>query len=405
MANTATDPTRRTHWPLVVAATVAGMAIAMQIAKVAAGLPLIRAEFGAGLTQLAVYVTLISLVAATVGLGFGTITRRIGALRAGVIGLMLVSAGSALGALAHGLPVLLVSRVFESLGFALTVTAMPAVIQAATRAKDRMLALGLWATWLPLGIAVLMVISWLFLDRIGWRGLFWVTAIVPAASALAMLASARGQNPVPRQPGRLGLGGLLRRDVVLTTLNFIAFSSSNQVVIAFLPTILVDMFGLAPSEAAAVSFAGAVVLVISNLMTGWLLHRGAGIRPLYILAFIGMIFGSALLFAPQIGLVSSIAGVMVFSLCAGVPPALAWASIPILAKSDGEVPLLSGLFFQGAGIGQIMGPMLAGYLADGPQGWVRAVWIVAGLAGGGVFLSLGLSRRLSHADSAKTASV
>ncbi len=389
--NPATQAPERSNWLIVAAATFAGVTIALQMGKAAATLPLIRDEFGSGLTVLATYVALISIVAASVGLGFGSITRRLGARRAGLIGLGLVAIGSALGAMATTVPFLLGTRMIEALGFALTVTAMPAIIQPATKPQDRLIALGIWAAWLPAGIALMMAISFFWLTPLGWRGLFWVTAILPAIAALILIAvapadiHARGVKPPP-------IRTIFRRDVLLTTAVFVAFSSSNLIVLAFLPTILVDVFGMAANEAAAVSFLGAIALISTNILAGWMLKRGFGRRALYLVGFIGMMGFAAILFGPQFGETARVAAAIAFSFCAGVPPAIVWASIPVLARAPSEVPILSGLFFQGAGLGQIIGPMLAGWMVDTGGGWSMAFWSIAGLISCGIVLTILLPR-------------
>lgn len=396
MMNSATKVTDSTDWVVVTAATFAGVTIALQMGKVAATLPLIRAEFGAGITLLATYVALISIVAAIAGLGFGAVTRKIGPIRAGLLGLGLVTIGSAAGSEVNTVSSLLVTRVIEALGFALTVTAMPAVIQPATRNQDRMLALGIWATWLPAGIALLMAISFFFLDDIGWRGIFRVTAILPAIAAVILYGATRTQIRARATPAPTTLRGLFRRDVVLTAGLFIAFSSSNLIVMAFLPTILVDEFAMAASSAAAVSFFGAIALITTNIIAGWMLHRGFGLKVLYLLGLSGMIACAAVLLGPQFGLGPSIVSGILFSFCAGFPAALVWASVPLLARSPSEVPLLSGLIFQGAGIGQIIGPMLAGWAVETGGGWSSAFWAIAGLAVCGIVLALSLSGSVRH---------
>jgi cyanate permease len=381
----------RSNWLIVGAATFAGVTIALQMGKAAATLPLIRAEFGSGLTLLATYVALISIVAASVGLGFGSITRRLGAGRAGLIGLGLVAVGSALGAMVGTVPMLLATRMIEALGFALTVTAMPAVIQPATKPQDRLIALGIWATWLPAGIALMMAISFFWLTPLGWRGMFWVTAILPAIAALILIAVV----PADIRAGGVKLPpirSVFRRDVLLTTTIFVAFSSSNLIVLAFLPTILVDVFGMAANEAAVISFFGAVALISTNILAGWMLKRGFGRRALYLVGFAGMMGFAAILLGPQFGQTPRVAAAIMFSFCAGVPPAIVWASIPVLARDPSEVPILSGLFFQGAGLGQIIGPMLAGWMVDTSGGWSMSFWVIAGLISCGMVLTILLPR-------------
>jgi MFS family permease len=392
MTPIATEP--KTHWVTVWLATLAGLAVALQVGKAAATLPLIRAEFSSGLTLLAIYIAAISVVAATVGLGFGGLSRRIGVRRAGVAGLVIVAIGSAGGAMAESVAMLLITRLLEAVGFALTVTAMPAFIQTATRPSDRSVALGIWATWLPAGIAVMMAVAYFFMADIGWRGLFWFAAFVPALTAGLMLVRTAPTPAVPTGPIGPGLVHLMRRNVILTTAIFIAFSSSNIIIMAFLPTILVDNFAMSSSAATGISFLGSVVLILVNVLAGWILKRGLDGRRLYLVAFLGMLVLAGILLISPFPVPVRLAAAVGFSFCAGFPPAIVWISIPVLARQPEEVPLLSGLFFQGAGVGQIIGPVLAGWVVDTGNGWPMAFWVIAGLILFGIGSTLGLTRRL-----------
>ena len=107
-----------TNWPVVLVATFAGATAALQIGKAAVTLPLIRSDFGADVALLAVYVSLISIVAAVAGLGFGMLSRSKGPRRMACTGLSLIALGSAIGAFSPDVRFLLASRVIEAFGFA-----------------------------------------------------------------------------------------------------------------------------------------------------------------------------------------------------------------------------------------------------------------------------------------------
>ncbi|MBZ0128967.1 MAG: MFS transporter [Rhodobacteraceae bacterium] len=366
-----------TDWTVVWAATLAGIAVALQMGKAAATLPLMRAEFGASIGLLANYVALISVVAALFGILFGSVTHYLGARRAGLIGLALVTLGSAVGAETSGISVLMTSRLIEAVGFALTITAMPAIIQPATRASDRSLAMGLWAIWLPTGFAVMMAISYFLLDSIGWRGMFRLCAMLPALAALFLLGATRTQTIARRQPAQATFRAVFRREVLLIFGIFIGFAAANLVITAFLPTILADQYGMPASRAAAVSFVGAVSLGLAAVLTGWLVQKGLCLRPLFLASLAGMILCAGIVLLAGADLWVSIAAAIGFSMLAGIPPSLVWLSIPILVRSPSEVPVLSGLLFQGAGIGQLLGPVLAGWVVEASGSWAMAFWVVA----------------------------
>jgi MFS family permease len=381
----------RSNWHL--RATLGGVAAALQIGKAAASLPLIRDEFGASLTLLSAYVALISLVGAAGGVAFGTLARRIGPRPVGLAGLVLVTAGSATGALSGSVEWLIATRFLEAIGFALVVTTMPALIQAQAAPRDRGLALGIWSTWMPTGIATMMVIGYFGLGPLGWRGIFWICAALPAAAALLLtLASGPVGSAGPRAVG-LSFRVLRDRNVIDMAGIFICFSAAFLLVMTFLPTILVDTLSFTPPTAALVGFAASLALLPANVSAGWLIGRGASAALIFTVSLTGMLVTAAVLFAPALGATVCVAAAVLFGLASGAPTAVIWASIPRLAQRPEDAPLLSGSFFQAAGIGQVLGPLIGGAAVDGTGHWSAALWVAGTLLVLCILLAFRLRRR------------
>jgi len=363
----------------------------MQIGKAASTLPLIRAEFGADVGFLSLYLSVISVVAAVAGLAFGLATRRIGLRRAASAGLLLVAAGSLAGAFAPGPGTLLASRLAEAFGFVLCTSAFPALVRSAAPPHQQSLAMGLWATWMPVGVALSMALSFLLLDAIGWRGMFVLSAIVPVL-ALAALRATVPAVAAPRGPAPGRLSGLLRREVILMAASFAAFSSSSLIYLGFLPTILVDVIELTPPLANLTAFLAVLFLLPTNLLGGRLLDRGASPGLLLVVSFAVMGLSPVALLSEALPLPLRLAGMVLFAAAAGVPPAVVWSAIPRLGRQPGDAPILSGLFYQCAAIGQIVGPIATGLIHDAQGSWWSAVWCIAALSLIGMALGAAVGR-------------
>src|SRR3546814_11874796 len=70
-----------------------------------------------------------------------------------VLGLALIALGSAAGALAGTVSMLLAARVVEGAGLLLIIVAAPAVLDRFAASRDRDLAFGIWGSFMPVGIA------------------------------------------------------------------------------------------------------------------------------------------------------------------------------------------------------------------------------------------------------------
>ena len=164
-------------WPLVLLFYLAGLLAAAQLGKLSALAPLVAAALGLGLPLVALAISLIELGGATLGAVAGLLANRLGlvrCLRWGVGALAVAGLG---GALAQGATGLFGWRLLEAAGYLGVIVSAPVLIarHAARRggaagARTQGLALTLWSTFVPVGLALgawgsAGATAWL-----GWRG-------------------------------------------------------------------------------------------------------------------------------------------------------------------------------------------------------------------------------------------
>lgn len=364
----------RTAWGIVLIATFAGASVAMQIGKVGVAMPLLRDEFTAGVLTASVYLSCISLVAAFFGAMFGSVAFGIGAGRAGMAGLALMAAASALAAMAPGVALLMAARIIEAVALPLVVTAMPAIVQAATGTNKGAITFGIWAGWLPIGLAMGMVLGYVVLDDFGWRGFYLLCTVPPLIALLLMLFVPRElPRPLQRQrPKRRHLQGL-DTPVRQMALVYCMFSASYLTFAGFLPSVAVDDFGFSARNASMLAAWAALIIVPANLATAFACTRGVGQRRLLGASLIGMAIFGTLFFNGGIPMQARLVGGIAFALCAGMAPAIFWASIPRLSETSGAPSaVISGIFYQASGIGQLFGPVLAGHAVEITGAWYAA---------------------------------
>ncbi|WP_457939839.1 MFS transporter [Mesorhizobium sp. 10J20-29] len=379
-----------TDWPVVLLVTFAGSSAALQIGKAGAAMPLMRVDLSATLAEAAVYLSVISLLAALTGAAFGPVTARFGSFRVGLCGLLLMSAASAAATLASGSELVFAARIVEALGLPLVVTAMPTLVQGAARPEDRALALGIWAAWLPIGVAVGMALGFVLLEDQGWRTYYLVCSAVPLAVAAALVALRRRLPPSqPASPAlppgpSAGTGPVFRMAAI-----FCMFSAANLIFMGFLPSVIVESAGLSPRHAMLVALVGALLLVPANVATGEACARGVSRYWLMLIAFLAIGIGGFVFFDPAIPLVVRLVAAVIFALGTGIAPALIWSSIPALSSQSGmPPPVVSGTFYQAAGIGQVAGPVLAGFAVESAATWQAGGWVIVACSIGAVGIAL-----------------
>ena len=114
-----------------------------------------------------------NLVGAVIGVAVGALSDRFGQRNVIAAGLALTALASAAGAAADGAPLLLLSRLFEGLGFMAVVVAVPGLLVRIVRPNDRGLVFGIWGGYMPAGVATMIVLTPNLLSILAGAGYGW----------------------------------------------------------------------------------------------------------------------------------------------------------------------------------------------------------------------------------------
>ncbi|MCL4676127.1 MAG: MFS transporter, partial [Pararhodobacter sp.] len=276
----------------------AGAAVALQIGKVPAALPFLQAELGLTLIQSGWVVAIFSAVAAGFAIFLGAASDRVGPLAAALAGMLLSAISGIAGGFVSGGTLLLLSRVFEGLGFIFTTTSIPSLIVMVVSAKDRKASLAIWGMYMPLGSGVMLALSGPLLYFFEWRVLWWATSALILAAMIPMFmfgkriatdTSARALRPKFCKSIRASL----RRGPIMLSAIFAIYAALYLTVVGFLPSILIGVDRFTPISAATVGAVASLFNVLGNGLSGWLHNRRFQFLPLVLTGCAGMaVFGS-----------------------------------------------------------------------------------------------------------------
>lgn len=384
-----------TAWPAVAIAVFAGVLAAIHIGKLPPALPVMRAELGFGLVAGGFVVALFSVLGMTLAVFVGGTIARLGRERVVLTGFACLAAGGALGALAQGVPVLMLSRLIEGVGFIAVAVSLPSVILAAAAPRDQALALGLWSVYMPLGMAMVMLAAPLILETLGWRVLWWgVVALCPAV-ALALMQQMRGLTPsaAPRADTlRVAKEAILSPGLILVALIFGVYAMQWVTLMVWLPTFQTESLGVSLDRAAFVTALVVLANVPGCLFGGWLMRRGASARRLVTTGSVIMGLCSLGIFLPVLPDMARIALGLAFSFFGGLVPPSLFNSVPRAAPTPMHIGAGNGLLMQGSSLGQFIGPPLAAWavtLAAGDWSLAAAPMLAACLIAIGAAAFLG----------------
>ena len=373
---------RRTRWPAVVAALLAGVIGGLAFGKMSPALPLLKEEFHLSLIQSGWLVSAFNALAATSAIFFGLISDRVGALRLCIFGVLCIAAGGLLGALSSGAPLLVASRLIEGLGFIAAIVSAPALITAATAPRGLGVAFGLWGSYLPIGVSLALITSPPLFAASGWRSMWVLTAIAAIACALMLAAQSRHYAGVTGARRSLAsIKSSLAQPVLwLLGVAFAVYAIQHIAVIVWLPTYLIETRGLSGTAAALATALAVFVNGFGNVLGGWLIQRniprGRIIALTFMLtsaAFIG-IFSAALPDPVRYALV------VFYSFITGTVPAAALSAGMHYARSPAEAGSIQGLIVNLTHIGIFFGtPLIAAAVTWGGS-WDATLWVMLGCA-------------------------
>ncbi len=233
------------------------------------------------------------------------------------------------------------------------------------------MALALWSTFVPVGIAAGIVLSGIALNYLSWRG----TLIANGALTLAVFTLAFVAIPSSRR------GGFLKVATIPTSrqpdyggwllgFGFGAFTIVEVGLLTLMPDYLVDQtrsgLNLATwftSGVAIATLGGAAVVAFSRKSLAWLtglLFAGLILPALIAIAVFASIFGDA-------------HGVAFVLFCTvgmlwGIVPALVFGCLPAFIKQETDAVATSGRIAQFGAAGSLIGPPFIGVLSSN-WGW------------------------------------
>ena len=365
---------------------LAGVCAALHVGKLPPAIAALQQALGMTLVQAGFLLSLVQMAGMTVGVVFGLAADGLGLKRSMVLGLLVLSAASAIGGAVHDVPALMLLRALEGFGFLLVVLPAPGLVRQLVAPGRISVMLGIWGAYMPFGTAMALLVGPMWIDAFGWSAWWWVLAGVSLAMA-AWLARA-----VPSMPGRAPASAqssawparlrqtLATRGPWLVAMTFAVYSSQWLAVIGFLPTIYLQA-GLSGGTTGVLTAMAAAVNMIGNMASGRLLHRGVRPPVLLTIGFIvmGLATVGAFAGASGAGLPPALRylAVLAFSTVGGVVPATLFALAVRVAPSEQTLSTTVGWVQQWSAFGQFVGPPLAAWVASRAGGW-HWTWLVTG---------------------------
>ena len=358
-----------------------GVLAAGQLGVVPPLVPALQRDLGLSLAVAGTTVSIVTLVGAVLGLLAGGWSERVGHARALRIGILIMASAAALCAASDDATTLLAARGLAGVGYLLVVVAGPSLMASTSEPKHHAFTLSLWATFVPVGMALSGLVASDFADRAGWRMVFAGDAVVLALALIVALIVALGAVPDLRgpEPGPSTITLRWLGPSVPLSIAFFCFALLFLALAGLLPAYFVERRDLAAAEAGRFVAIATAFGITGSLLAAWMMRRGVSPGRLIAVGLIASAVLATFSFSSKAPVPFSVAGFAVSFAVGGLVPAAAFASVPLIAVDTRAIGPINGLLAQAGGLGSLAGPPLLALWVEW-AGWSLAPVLLLAVA-------------------------
>lgn len=313
-------------------------------------------QLGFSLVQTGWATSVVTCVAAALGLPAGVLIRRRGFRAALLAGLAIIGIAGACAALADTFAVLLVSRLVGGVGYLLVFVAGPVALTRMVEGPARGASLALWGTCIPIGLGVSAALGGAVTAASSWR--VWL-AMLAVAPLLVFLLMTQAVPATRARTEQRHIPVKVRRRPLLLAAAFAAVAAIGVAVTTLLPRFLSERHGLSVVDAGFVTAVLSFSNVLGSVGAAVLLRRSQTPRRgvwwiAVVPVAVTVTFLSAIPTWVAIG-----AGLVTF-VVNGFLVSLMFALVPYTVNHDSDTDVANGLLAQLGSLGTLLAPPLFG---------------------------------------------
>ena len=339
---------------------------AYQQFKLPVVLPVLLADYDYDRALAGGFMSIYALFGLVLSIPLGRAIQRHGAGLLILLGLALMVVGNVVALLAPASGwLMLASRGVEGIAFAVLAIGGPALANANASERSLPLVAGLMATWIPVGQLTATVLAPVAIATASWRMLWYVgigatalffvwTLINRASGRIALAPRIQGDD---RRAGSTDITPRERRALMTTAVIFMLWSGQYFAYMTWLPQYLVEVHGLAITEAQWGYAIPVTLVVVICVVTGLLLQRGVALGTLIIAALVTQAAVWWLLPFTGGG-ADGIASLVVYGAASGVVPTCLFALPSTILGRGHDTARAFGIVMTGRNMGVLIGPVL-----------------------------------------------
>jgi MFS family permease len=390
----------RKAWAVMLAAYLAGIAIALNQSKVPPAMQVLLQSLHMDTATGGWLMSAFAVAGIVLGIPAAFVLAKLGPKISGLIAIGCTMLGSIVGAVATGAATLLGGRVIEGIGLGLITVIAPAVISMWFPPAKRGMPMGIWASWVPVGGFIMYNLAGPLLNSFGWQSIWWFGAAFAliafviyavVVSAPSNTTTTTGQLPESnRSFGKM----LFNPASWILALVFATFNFTFLAYATWAPSYFNAALGVDPLTASFYASLMSLAVIPSTLIAGWVLDHFKNRHLVLTVAL--LMSGLLFLLSFQLGSANAIVPYMItLGLVAGFIPTATFTLAPETMPDPRFAGLALGIVSVGQNLGMFFGPPIVGtnIAADNWAAGIAPLMISLAI---GVVASIGLQvRRVS----------
>lgn len=370
-------------WVILIVVYFSSIAAPLNQFKVPPIMPFVIEAFELNLGNAGFFMSIFAITGVILALPAGFILQKLGLKTTGLIALGCLVIGSVMGAFAGSASIMLTSRVIEGVGMGFMTVLAPTAIAVWFPPEKRGLPMGIWASWVPVGTLIMLLIAPSVAQTTGWQMVWWIGAAFSLImfvlyalfvhSPTRMRIQTAGNQGISQPSENKNLWKALgNRDIWLMGVLFACFTFNGLGWSTFYPTFLASERGFSLTNASLIYSISTVMSIFSCLIAGSISDRIGSRRLVFTLPAIPLAFLPPLMYQAT-GIWIPILLVCYGLLICAIPTAV-FSAVPEVMDKPHLAGLGLAVITLGQNMGFVFGPAFFGMIAS------RFSWTIASLS-------------------------
>lgn len=386
---------------------IAGYLAALNVGKLSPIIPILQKELGLSFTQAGFSLSLVQGAGMLFALTIGAFSEKVGLKRCLIAGLIILGCSSSAAYFVENVLSLYIFRFGEGIGFLMVSICAPAILKRISRVETLNFKLGLWSSYMGVGVSLAIFSIPIFLEWFSWQEIWVMLGLISFVLAFIIYRLLHlDEQPIQQQ--HASFWEILKvtathPPILCLAFIFSCYTGQWITVVGFLPSMYV-------AENIPFKLAGMLVsiVVIANLVgtfsAGSLLQRGIAPARLLSFGFMSMLVTSCITFAATAWLAFPLQymAAILFSLCGGLIPTTIFAITLKYAPRANAAAASVGLVLQISACAQFLVPPLSAAIVSHAQQWSKLALISSILSCIGLLMTYVLLRFYAVKKEAKT---